>query len=144
MLKIRLFGISALFLQLAWSQDRVDSVHRVDSGQIYHRVFARVPLIGTGKANDPKRPMFAPLPSEMKQDHTGILGFQMEISDDGKWALVEFVGATPKDLQDITDSVDPNVKAFDRQKTSTEEIEAEFKKYKKGFKLDAWTRLRPQ
>src|SRR5258706_7443122 len=114
------------------------SQNRVDPGQMYYRVYARAPLIGSGKANDPKLPMFAPLPSQMSRDHTGIIAYQMQISDDGKFALVEFVGATPKDLQQIINSTDPNVKAFERGKTSQALIEAEFKRYKHYFTFDVF------
>jgi hypothetical protein len=114
---------------------RVDRVHRVDPAQMYHRVYARVPMVGSGKKDDPKRPMFVPLPSEISKDHSGIIAFQMQVSDDGKWALVEFVGATPKDLVAITASVDPNVKFFERGKSTQADIETEFQKYKKGFTM---------
>src|SRR5262249_12470148 len=112
-------------------------------------IWARVPLVGNGSQADPIRPMFVPAPPPMPTkdrpavavaatpiDRSGILSYQMQISDDGKWALVEFVGATPKDLQIITSSKDPNVKFFEKGKTTKEDIEAEFQKYKTNFKFD--------
>jgi hypothetical protein len=117
---------------------RIDAVHRVDPSQTYHRVYARVPLIGTGKRGDEIRPKFAPLLAEIKGDHSGILAWQMQLCDDGKSALVEFVGATPKELQTITSSTDPNVTVFERGKHTQAEIEAEFQKYKKGFTLNSF------
>jgi hypothetical protein len=123
---------------------RVDTVHKVDPGNMYHRVWAVVPLIGSGtKADDPRRPMFVPAPSQTPRDRSGILSYQMQLSDDGKWALVEFVGATPQALEMITKSADPNVKVFERGKSTPEQIETEFKKYKATFSLSVAT-ARPQ
>jgi hypothetical protein len=117
---------------------RFDAVHRVDPSQMYHRVYARVPLVGSGKLGDEVRPMFVPTLSQLSKDHSGILAWQMQMSDDGKTALVEFVGATPKDLQAIIGSKDPDVKVFERGKHSQDEIEGEFKKYKKNFSLNSF------
>ena len=38
--------------------------NRVSPEMMYHRVWAVVPLIGKGTSDDPRRPMFAPSPSE--------------------------------------------------------------------------------
>jgi hypothetical protein len=124
--------------QTVTATPRHDAVHQVDPSQMYHRVYARVPMIGTGRRGDELRPMFAPLPSQVARDHTGILAYQMQISDDRKWALVEFVGATPKDLQAIISSTDPNVKVFERGKHGQDEIEADFKNFKKDFTLSSF------
>jgi len=120
---------------------RRDSVHRVDTGQMYHRVYARVPIVGTGTKGDPKRPMFAPVTPQTPPlgtaaaaaVHTGILGYTMLISDNGQWALCEFVGATPKDLQVITSAASASVVVFERGTSSIAEIEADFQQYLKGF-----------
>jgi hypothetical protein len=108
---------------------------------MYHRVYARVPLVGTGKQGDPIRPMFAPIPqtastqkpSPTAVPHSGILGYTMIISDDGNWALCEFVGATPQDLSVITSAASANVVVFPRGQSTIAEIEADFQQYKKGF-----------
>ena len=118
---------------------RMASTRRVDPGQMYHRVWARVPMIGTGKAGDPLRPMFAPFGVQATAAHTGIIGFQMQISDDGQWALCEFVGATPNDLASITTSTAPNIKVFERGKATEAEVEADFQQYKKAFTMQLFT-----
>ena len=129
----------------ASSEPRLDSVHRVDPGQMYHRVYAIVPMIGAGTKDDPKRPMFMPAPSQVPASavHTGVIGFQMWLSDDGTIALVEFVGATPPDLQPILSSTAQNVTLFERGKTTQADIEAAFQQYKKGFKF-GWSLVRAQ
>lgn len=106
---------------------------------MYHRVYAQVKLIGSGTKSDPKRPMFVPPPGQESKDHTGILGYQMQISDDGKWALCEFVGATPKDLEVITKSNDPNVVFFERGHATLDQVLADFSQYKTGFTFAAFT-----
>lgn len=95
------------------AQDRgVINHQRVPPNLMYHRVWMVTPLVGSGTANDPKRPMFAPGPTPPPQkgatiagatatspDRSGVLGYQMQLSDDGKSALVEFVFASPSAFQ---------------------------------------------
>lgn len=123
-----LLSLSALFAQ-----------NRVSSEMMYHRVWAVVPMIGTGTLDDPRRPMFVPSRSERTAKRSGVIGFSMQISDDGNSALVEFIGATPADLKFIVNSTAPGVKAFERGVAKKEDIEAEFKKYKATFTLDSLT-----
>jgi hypothetical protein len=120
---------------------------RVPPEFVYHRVWAIVPLIGTGKPGDPRRPMFtspADKPGANQQgakvaisDHSGIIGYSMQLSDDRKFALVEFVGATPADLKFIVNANVPGVKAFERGAATKAQVEAEFKKFKQNFKMDS-------
>lgn len=113
---------------------RRDTVHRVDPGQMYHRVYARMPLTGTGKKGDPIRPMVVPAAfAASPGTHSGVLGYTMLISDDGKWALCEFVGATPADLQLVTSAAGPNVVIFSRGTNTVAQIEADFQQYLKSF-----------
>ena len=68
---------------------------------MYHRVYAVVPLVGSGTPADPQRPMLvpaAPQPGQLQPQTSGppeLLGWQMQMSDDGKFALVEFVFQSP-------------------------------------------------
>jgi hypothetical protein len=139
------FQTPALFAQL---------VQKVPPEHIYHRVYAVVPIIGTGKPGDPKRPMFVPSPAELAAvkpvaangavagtgpasiPRPAILSYHMDLSDDGQFALVEFVGATPADLKFIAQSTAPGVIAFERGKTTKAQVQAEFQKYKKNFNAD--------
>lgn len=86
------------------------SVRQVSPGMTYHRVWVISPLTGSGTPGDPKRPLFVPAPpartsaapartaaSDIGQ--TGLLGFQMQLSDDANYALVELVYATPLAFQ---------------------------------------------
>ena len=90
----------------------------VSPEQMYHKVWAVVPMVGTGKPNDPRRPMLIPSPAEMAADQqareasakpdpsdsTGkrkvlsppdLVGVSMQIGDDGNTALVEFTFLNP-------------------------------------------------
>lgn len=109
---------------------------KVDPASMYHRVYAVVPLVGTGKPGDPIRPMFIPTtPPTTTTVRTGILAWQMQLSDDGKSALVEFVGSTRADILPIISSTAAGVVAFERGVATQAQIEAEFQKYKKNFTL---------
>jgi hypothetical protein len=138
--KQMLRGIAPLLLLMT----SLFAQNRVSPEMMYHRVWAVVPMIGKGTLDDPRRPMFVPSRIEQadrakKGDRTGVIGFSMQISDDGNSALVEFIGATPADLKFIVNSNAPGVKAFERGAAKKEDIEAEFKKYKATFKLDSLT-----
>jgi hypothetical protein len=111
---IRSLAAIGVFASLLYAQNKgVINPQHVPPSMMYHRVFAVVPLQGTGKAGDPVRPMFvarpparpqkgAPAPatpSKGPSDRSGVLGYQMQLSDDGKSALVEYVVASPTAFQ---------------------------------------------
>jgi len=126
-----LLSLTALFAQ-----------NRVAPEMMYHRVWAVVPLIGKGTWDDPRRPMFAPSPAETAASakagsRSGVISYSMQISDDGKSALVEFVGPTPADLKFIINSKAPGVMAFERGAATKAQIEAAFQQYKVGFTLSS-------
>jgi hypothetical protein len=101
---------------------------------MYERVMAIVPLTGKGTFDDPKRPMYAPTPAELHTaaaTRTGILGFTHVMSDDGQFALVEFVARDRSAFQRIL--ADSSVKTFLRGRDKREDMEAEFLKHKKDF-----------
>lgn len=108
---------------------------QVDPRNRYERVLAVVPMIGQGTFDDPKRPMYAPLPSAINPAApAGILGFTFVASDDGKFALVEIVAKDRSAFQDIL--ADAGVKSFLKGRDKREDAEAEFKKHKKDFNFD--------
>ena len=112
---------------------------KVDSQNLYQRVFLTVPMVGAGTYADPKRPLFAPKPSEIKPgDRSGIIAWHFEASDDGKTALVEYVFADRAGLTGAlrTITAQPSVAAFERGKDSTASIESAFRLLKKDFDLN--------
>jgi len=130
---IRFTGIRAVaFVCLALVIPALRAQHRVDPGNMYERVMAVVPWTGSGTHADPRRPMYVPGPTQMNPaSRSGILGFQCVESDDNKYALCEFVAATPAALKPIL--TDPNVKAFLKGRDKRDDAITEFKKYKKDF-----------
>ena len=68
---------------------------RVSPRNLYERVWCVVPMTGSGTPEDPRRPMFAALPPAPGEppSRAGILAFMYQESDDGRFALVEFVAA---------------------------------------------------
>jgi len=84
--------------------------------------------------------MFTPSPAEQaaklrKKDRSGVIGYSMQLSDDGKSALVEFIGVNPAELKFIVNSQAAGVTAFERGIATKAQIEAEFQKHKTGFTL---------
>jgi len=107
---------------------------RVDVRSRYERVLAVVPFIGKGTFDDPKRPMYAPTPAELRLARTtrkGILAYMRVTSDDGTRALVEFVAMDRSAFQQIL--ADPSIKAFLKGRDRREVFEAEFLLHKKDF-----------
>jgi hypothetical protein len=65
-------------------------------------VVAVVPMVGAGTFQDPWRPMYASVPGQINAAaRTGILGYAQVLSDDGNFALVEFVSAQQSAFKDI-------------------------------------------
>jgi len=129
---------------------------RVTPEFMYSRIWAIVPMIGSGKPGDAKRPMFLPnhlAPSAAQagqgplvesSDPKGILGVQMWISDDGTKALIELVAGDRSAFNPIFISSVPGVEFFERGKVTQAQVEAEFKKFKKDFSFSAATSVRVQ
>ncbi len=107
--------------------------YRVDPRNQHERVYAIVPMVGKGTADDPRRPAHLPLtPRGLLDFSSGILGFTMQLSDDGKLALVEFVARDRSAFAALLADKTPGVKAFEKGKVKKDDIEAEFKKVKKS------------
>jgi hypothetical protein len=115
----------------------------VDPRNLYERLLCIVPITGTGTWADPKRPLYAPSPAQMNPaSRTGIIGFTHVLSDNGQFALVEFMARDAKAFDNILADINANinlnvnVKSFRKGKDKREDIEAEFRKHKKDFNFD--------
>ena len=132
--RTRATGVVCLLLSClpALCQQKVDGRNR------YERCFAVVPLSGKGTLSDPKRPMFAPPPSQMlAAKRTGILAYHYVLSDDGNSALVEFVALNRAVFQTLFAGAQPDtVKTFAPGATTAAEVQAQFQKLRKGFSFD--------
>lgn len=63
----------------------------------------------------------------------GIIGFTYELSDDGKFALVEIIARERKHLLPMLNSTRADVKVFLRGRDRKDDIERELKLYKRDF-----------
>jgi hypothetical protein len=86
---------------------------KVDAANSYQRIICVVPWVGSGTWSDPKRPMFAPLPSELGRGKSGILAFYHEPSDDGQSAILVLVAVDRTSLQSVLSSTAAGVQVFD-------------------------------
>jgi hypothetical protein len=125
---------------------------RVDPLNMYQRVIAIVPMVGQGTEADPRRPMYAPVPTADATSSTatpttatpatpatplagstGILGYAMVQSDDGNSAIVEFVARDPSIFQNIL--ADTTIQAFLKGRDTRQAAEAAFQKLKPSFSI---------
>ena len=110
----------------------VAAQRRVDERNFGERLVLIVPLVGDGTPRNPFRPLFAPMPDEIKAG--GFIGYTAVLSDDKKFALVELVAHDRKAFDAILKDTRTDVKKFDHVKgAKKEDIEVEFRKYKKDF-----------
>jgi hypothetical protein len=115
---------------------------KVDPRYTYVRIICVVPIVGQGTAADPKRPQYAPAAAvQGMPGRSGIIGFAQQISDDGKYALVEYVARDKAAFQAILS--DKQVKVFFKGTDKKDDIEKDLKKYKKDFDLNKFGLVMP-
>jgi hypothetical protein len=117
--------------------------HRVDPSSMYARIYAIVPMVGTGTWDDPIRPMYAPPPQQMVPgNRTGIIAFNQVMSDNGNFALIEIVAANRPQLTLITAQMNAQLSAttgfqlFDRSITPAATIQSAFQLLKANFNIN--------
>jgi hypothetical protein len=94
-------------------------------------VIAVVPMNGTGKGADAKRPLHAP--ERLSADR--IIAFSCEMSDNGQLAICEFVARDRKALVPILSDSRLSGRVFEKGKSRRDDIERELKKHKKDFNI---------
>lgn len=109
---------------------------KVDIHNMYERVVCVVPIVGKGTFDDPRRPQFAPLQTKDAVRSNGIIGFSWVPSDDGQFAIVEFVARERSAFQAIKSAARADVRVFEKGRDARSSIESEFKKHRKSFSLD--------
>ena len=116
--------------------------HQVDPTNMYARAYAITPMIGSGTWDDPRRPMFAPVPQTITPNsRTGIIAFHYVESDDGRFGLIEIVAASQAQLASITGplkaqvSAVPGLQFFDRNTTPITAVQAAFQSMRKNFDI---------
>jgi hypothetical protein len=126
---------AALFVCLcAFAQDR-----KVPSQNQHERVIALVPFVGAGTMEDPRRPMFAPLPGQVDAgSQTGIIAFHFVPTDDGQFAIVELIARNRAAFKDILANTNPAILVFLKGRDLTASIEQAMQQHKKGFTLQSF------
>jgi hypothetical protein len=110
---------------------------RVDPRNTHQRLLCVVPLVGSGTNDDPRRPAHAPIYSKgAPRLPSGIIAYSYQVSDDGRYALVEFVARDRSAFQELLSSKSQAIKVFEKGKDRREDIEQEFRKYKKNIDLN--------
>jgi hypothetical protein len=122
-----------LLVSPVWAQ------HRVDPQNTYNRVICVVPVVGSGTPADPKRPKYAPWPAS--HDPSGIIGFTFQLSDDGQFAIVEFVARSRAAFQTIFN--DKTVTTFEKGRTAKNLVEGALQQYRKDFTMDKFGTVMP-
>lgn len=139
--------VVALFLCLFGTLS-LGQVRRVDPSQMYERILCIVPIVGKGTSEDPRRPKFVPTAEEKAATRSavkegeeqlpdmGIIAFGFQESDDGKYAIVEFVARSRAAFKEIVESRDPDIKVFRKDRMAKAELSNELKKVKKDFDIE--------
>jgi len=115
--------ISSLFAQ-----------HAVDPAQRYHRLICLVHLTGSGKPGDEIKAEY--VPSDVTS-RAGIIAWSMQITDDGKMAIVHLVAVDRNAFAPILADKRPEIRVFEIGKDTQQAIETEMRKYKANFSLDS-------
>jgi hypothetical protein len=100
---------------------------RVAPEHLSERLLCVVPMVGAGTPEDPKRPLFAPWPATA-ETKSAILSYSQQVSDDGAYAIVEFVARDKAAFKAIAS--DARVKVIEREGRKDEDIEQELRRYK--------------
>lgn len=112
-----------------YAQRKVDPEYR------YERLICIVPMVGTGTAEDPRRPQSAPSgPGEASP----ILAYSYIMSDDETWALVEFVAPDASAFAGMCQSSDSRVKRFRKGKNRRADVETAFKPFRRNLDLSGF------
>lgn len=107
----------------------------VDPTQRYHRVICLVHLTGSGGKGDPRVPEY--VPASIGENRSGIIAWSMQIADDGKMAIVQYVAVDRKAFAAILADTRPEIRVFEIGKDKPQDIEAALQQFKKGFILSS-------
>jgi hypothetical protein len=114
--------------------------HRSDPRNTYSRIIAVVPYVGKGTYTDPRRPEYAPWPLT-GQSQANIIGYSHVSSDDGQYAIVEFIARDRSAFQAVFN--DKTVTYFEKGKDQASVIEAAIQKYRKDYTLAKYGMVMP-
>jgi hypothetical protein len=127
--------------------------HAVDPSQRYHRLICLVHLTGSGKKGDPILPEYVPVSvgpttgnsstaaagssTAVGAPLTGIAAWAMQITDDGKMAIIHMVAVNRNSFAAVFADTRPEIKVFEIGVDKQATIEAFMQQHKKGFTLNS-------
>ncbi len=122
--------------------------HNVDPTRYGETVLAVVPMQGAGTATDPRRPLFAPNFNDPRQrpdpkSPNVIRSARFIPSDDGRFAIVEFVAKDRRGLQPILNHGRADVIVFEPRRNRAHDkaaVEPQIRRFKRDFDFDAFLR----
>ena len=84
----------------------------------YHRFICLVPLVGTGKPDDPVRPEYTPATNPSGEaSRDGVLAWSSQMTDDGKMAIVHLVASNPLVFDRLRADKRHDIRVFEVGKT---------------------------
>jgi hypothetical protein len=116
--------------------------HRVNSHNRYERALCVVPMVGAGTPEDPRRPAYAPLPNSTPSAD-GIIAFSYQESDDGQFALVEFVARNRDAFKELLADSNPAIKVFFKGQDKLSDITVAFQKLKRNIDVESLRAVAP-
>jgi hypothetical protein len=107
--------------------------HAVDPAQRYHRLICLEHLNGSGQKGDEIKPDYVPSGATSRE---GIIAWGMQLTDDGKMAIVQYVAVNRHALDTILADTRPEIKVFEIGHDKPAIIEAFMQQHKKDFSLE--------
>jgi hypothetical protein len=99
-------------------------------------------MVGAGTSEDPRRPAYAPLPTGAPSAD-GIIAFSYQESDDGQFALVEFVARNRAAFKELQADNNPAIKVFFKGQDKLSDIIAAFQKLKRNMDVESLRAVAP-
>jgi len=131
-------------LLMCWLVVPIVAQQRVSPNHRHERIRCVVPMVGSGSYDDPRHPAFVSPqadnsaeslnPSDESSGKVPLLSYSYQLSDDGQFALVEFVALDKSAFDEIkAEAARQGFKVFEDGKQKKSDILREFRKYKKNY-----------
>jgi hypothetical protein len=150
---MRRFYVLCFTVLCCFAMGMFGQVHRVDPRLMHHRVIWVGPIQGDGSPKRPFRPDHVPaslmnpgaaadetdanaLLVRGQDNQRGIIAFTFQPSDDGKWAIAEFVAVDRSALLPILNDNRPGVWSVEIGTMPRPQIQAILRRFKKNLDLN--------
>jgi hypothetical protein len=99
-------------------------------------------MVGAGTSEDPRRPEYAPLPNSTTSAD-GIIAFSYQVSDDGQFALVEFVARNRAAFKELLADNNPAIKCSSKAR-QTVRYHSRFPKTEEDIDVESLRAVAPR